>query len=71
MTKSLGNWSVKEKDIEPHPHSFGIITYDTQEQAINRAGLKACSRDSEAAMADIRMVGSGTSSMLIVGQRPR
>jgi 6,7-dimethyl-8-ribityllumazine synthase len=37
------------------PHSFGVITCDTQEQAINRAGLKAGNKGSEAALAAIRM----------------
>lgn len=37
------------------PHTFGVITCDTQEQAINRAGLKAGNKGSEAALAAIRM----------------
>jgi 6,7-dimethyl-8-ribityllumazine synthase len=37
------------------PHSFGVITCDTQEQAIDRAGLKAGNKGSEAALAAIRM----------------
>jgi 6,7-dimethyl-8-ribityllumazine synthase len=37
------------------PHSFGVITCDTQEQAINRAGLKAGNKGSEAALAAILM----------------
>lgn len=37
------------------PHSFGVITCDTQEQAINRAGLKAGNKGSEAASAAIQM----------------
>jgi 6,7-dimethyl-8-ribityllumazine synthase len=37
------------------PHAFGVITCDTQEQAINRAGLKAGNKGSEAALAAIRM----------------
>ena len=37
------------------PHSFGVITCDTLEQAINRAGLKAGNKGSEAAFAAIRM----------------
>ncbi len=39
------------------PHTFGVITCDTQEQAINRAGLKAGNKGSEAAIAAIRMAG--------------
>jgi 6,7-dimethyl-8-ribityllumazine synthase len=37
------------------PHSFGVITCDTQEQAIDRAGLKAGNKGSEAALAAIQM----------------
>jgi riboflavin synthase len=37
------------------PHSFGVITCDTQEQAIDRAGLKAGNKGSEAALTAIRM----------------
>ncbi len=37
------------------PHSFGVITCDTLEQAINRAVLKAGNKGSEAAFAAIRM----------------
>jgi 6,7-dimethyl-8-ribityllumazine synthase len=37
------------------PHSFGVITCDTQEQAINRAGLKAGNKGSETALAAILM----------------
>lgn len=37
------------------PHSFGVITCDTQEQAINRAGLKTGNKGSEAAFAAIQM----------------
>ena len=39
------------------PHAFGVITCDTQEQAINRAGLKAGNKGSEAATAAIQMAG--------------
>ena len=37
------------------PHSFGVITCDTQEQALDRAGMKAGNKGSEAALAAIRM----------------
>lgn len=39
------------------PHIFGVITCDTQEQAIDRAGLKAGNKGSEAALTAIRMAG--------------
>jgi 6,7-dimethyl-8-ribityllumazine synthase len=35
------------------PHSFGVITCNTQEQAIDRAGLKAGNKGSEAALTAI------------------
>lgn len=37
------------------PHSFGVITCDTQEQAIDRAGLKVGNKGSEAALTAIHM----------------
>jgi riboflavin synthase alpha subunit/6,7-dimethyl-8-ribityllumazine synthase len=37
------------------PHSFGVITCNTQEQAIDRAGLKAGNKGSEAALTAIDM----------------
>jgi riboflavin synthase len=39
------------------PHSFGVLTCDTQEQAIDRAGLKAGNKGSEAALTAIQMAG--------------
>jgi 6,7-dimethyl-8-ribityllumazine synthase len=38
------------------PITYGIITADTVEQAINRAGVKAGNKGFEAAMAAIEMV---------------
>jgi 6,7-dimethyl-8-ribityllumazine synthase len=38
------------------PHSFGVLTCDTLEQAIDRAGLKAGNKGFEAAQAAIEMV---------------
>jgi 6,7-dimethyl-8-ribityllumazine synthase len=37
------------------PHSFGVLTCDTLEQAIDRAGLKAGNKGFEAAMAAVEM----------------
>ena len=37
------------------PHAFGIVTCDTAEQALDRAGLKAGNKGSEAAMAAMEM----------------
>jgi 6,7-dimethyl-8-ribityllumazine synthase len=51
------------------PVIFGILTTDTVEQALNRAGLKAGNKGAEAALAAIEMVnllarlkGAGTTS---------
>ena len=38
------------------PHSFGVLTCENLEQALNRAGLKAGNKGSEAALAAIEMV---------------
>jgi 6,7-dimethyl-8-ribityllumazine synthase len=38
------------------PHSFGVLTCDTLEQALDRAGLKAGNKGFEAAIAAIEMV---------------
>ena len=38
------------------PHSFGVLTCETLEQALNRAGIKAGNKGSEAAAAAIEMV---------------
>jgi 6,7-dimethyl-8-ribityllumazine synthase len=37
------------------PHAFGVLTCDTLEQAIDRAGLKMGNKGFEAAMAAIEM----------------
>jgi 6,7-dimethyl-8-ribityllumazine synthase len=38
------------------PHSFGVLTCETLEQALNRAGVKAGNKGFEAAVAAIEMV---------------
>jgi 6,7-dimethyl-8-ribityllumazine synthase len=38
------------------PHSFGVLTCETLEQALNRAGIKAGNKGSEAALAAVEMV---------------
>jgi 6,7-dimethyl-8-ribityllumazine synthase len=38
------------------PHAFGVLTCETLEQALNRAGIKAGNKGSEAAAAAIEMV---------------
>lgn len=41
------------------PHSFGVLTCETMEQALNRAGIKAGNKGFEAAAAAIEMVSLG------------
>ena len=57
------------------PHAFGVLTCDTLEQAIDRAGLKMGNKGFEAALTAVEMawlrksvVGRGSS---VVGQGPR
>ena len=38
------------------PHGFGVLTCETLEQALNRAGIKAGNKGFEAAIATIEMV---------------
>ena len=38
------------------PHAFGVLTCETLEQALDRAGIKAGNKGFEAAMAAIEMV---------------
>ncbi|HEV2276517.1 MAG TPA: 6,7-dimethyl-8-ribityllumazine synthase [Acidobacteriaceae bacterium] len=41
------------------PHAFGVLTCETLEQALNRAGIKAGNKGFEAAVAAIEMVSLG------------
>lgn len=50
-TRGIGQ-SAQETGI---PHAFGVLTCDTLEQAIDRAGLKMGNKGAEAAMAAIEM----------------
>jgi len=61
------------------PHAFGVLTCDTLEQAIDRAGLKMGNKGLEAAltaveMANLKKVASRQSSVAsrktVVGRRP-
>lgn len=52
VSRGLGQ-SQQETGV---PHSFGILTCETLEQALNRAGLKAGNKGFEAAVAAIEMV---------------
>jgi 6,7-dimethyl-8-ribityllumazine synthase len=48
------------------PHGFGVLTCDTLEQAIDRAGLKMGNKGFEAALAAVEMANAKTA----VGSRP-
>jgi 6,7-dimethyl-8-ribityllumazine synthase len=52
VARGIGQ-SQQETDI---PHAFGVLTCDTLEQALDRAGLKAGNKGFEAASAAIEMV---------------
>jgi 6,7-dimethyl-8-ribityllumazine synthase len=52
VARGLGQ-SQQETGI---PHSFGVLTCETLEQALNRAGIKAGNKGFEAAIAAIEMV---------------
>ena len=51
VTRGIGQ-SAQETGV---PHSFGVLTCDTLEQAIDRAGLKMGNKGFEAALAAIEM----------------
>lgn len=51
VTRGIGQ-SAQETGI---PHAFGVLTCDTLEQAIDRAGLKMGNKGAEAALAAIEM----------------
>jgi 6,7-dimethyl-8-ribityllumazine synthase len=52
VTRGIGQ-SAQETGI---PHAFGVLTCDTLEQAIDRAGLKMGNKGFEAALAAVEMV---------------
>jgi 6,7-dimethyl-8-ribityllumazine synthase len=57
VTRGIGQ-SAQESGI---PHAFGVLTCDTLEQAIDRAGLKMGNKGLEAAAAAIEMANLGES----------
>lgn len=62
VTRGVGQ-SAQETGV---PHGFGVLTCDTLEQAIDRAGLKAGNKGYEAAMAAIEMI-----NLKLSGERPK
>jgi 6,7-dimethyl-8-ribityllumazine synthase len=68
VTRGIGQ-SAQETGV---PHAFGVLTCDTLEQAIDRAGLKMGNKGFEAALAAVEMASlkkviSGSGS---VGRKP-
>jgi 6,7-dimethyl-8-ribityllumazine synthase len=51
VTRGIGQ-SAQETGV---PHAFGVLTCDTLEQAIDRAGLKMGNKGLEAALAAVEM----------------
>ena len=69
VTRGVGQ-SAQETRI---PHAFGVLTCDTLEQAIDRAGLKMGNKGFEAALAAVEMAGlkSVVSCRSSVGSKER
>lgn len=67
-TRGIGQ-SAQETGV---PHAFGVLTCDTLEQAIDRAGLKMGNKGAEAALAAIEMANLKRAvigrSSLVVGK---
>ena len=75
VTRGIGQ-SAQETGV---PHAFGVLTCDTLEQAIDRAGLKMGNKGFEAALAAVEMAsltktirgqGSGASKQAASSHRP-
>ncbi len=62
VTRGIGQ-SAQETGV---PHAFGVLTCDTLEQAIDRAGLKMGNKGSDAALAAIEMANL---KRAVVGRR--
>jgi 6,7-dimethyl-8-ribityllumazine synthase len=69
VTRGIGQ-SAQETGV---PHTFGVLTCETLEQAIDRAGLKMGNKGFEAALAAVEMANLTTAvvgrSSLVVGAR--
>jgi 6,7-dimethyl-8-ribityllumazine synthase len=63
VTRGIGQ-SAQETGV---PHAFGVLTCDTLEQAIDRAGLKMGNKGFEAALAAVEMASL---KEVVSGQRP-
>ena len=72
VTRGIGQ-SAQETGV---PHAFGILTCDTLEQAIDRAGLKMGNKGLEAALAAVEMANlkkavAGRSSLAVGKSKPK
>ena len=69
VTRGIGQ-SAQETGV---PHAFGVLTCETLEQAIDRAGLKMGNKGFEAALAAVEMasLASGNRSVASKKQIPR
>jgi 6,7-dimethyl-8-ribityllumazine synthase len=65
VTRGIGQ-SAQETGV---PHAFGVLTCDTLEQAIDRAGLKSGNKGFEAAQAAVEM--ANLKKAVVGKQRPR
>src|SRR6201997_2547687 len=68
VTRGIGQ-SAQETAV---PHAFGVLTCDTLEQAIDRAGLKMGNKGFEAALAAVEMANlkKAITRKTVVGRRP-
>jgi 6,7-dimethyl-8-ribityllumazine synthase len=69
VTRGIGQ-SAQETGV---PHAFGVLTCDTLEQAIDRAGLKMGNKGFEAALAAVEMASlrAGLRSQVSGGRKGR
>lgn len=69
VTRGIGQ-SAQETGV---PHAFGVLTCDTLEQAVDRAGLKMGNKGFEAALAAVEMgnLKSAISSQLLALSKKR
>ncbi len=67
VTRGIGQ-SAQETGV---PHAFGVLTCDTLEQAIDRAGLKMGNKGFEAALAAVEMANLKTAvERVVVSHQP-
>jgi 6,7-dimethyl-8-ribityllumazine synthase len=67
VTRGIGQ-SAQDTRV---PHAFGVLTCDTLEQAIDRAGLKMGNKGFEAALAAVEMAGVKRAIRLSAVRKPK